>query len=156
MLLLTVEKSIGVVFFLAATIVLTILYIRGITHPIQNVFADELREDPHDLLANLLIRLLPEVSRRTLLALAGVAAGYLVLHVVEAFGLWRGRLWVEYLVLIETAAFLPYEAYEIARRFSWFKVIILAMNVTIVAFLAYRRLTQRNGATTASRPGRGI
>jgi len=40
------------------------------------VFAEELREDPHDLVANLLIGLLPQVSRTALLTLALISAGY--------------------------------------------------------------------------------
>ena len=89
---------------------------KDVTQPVQNLFAEELREDPHDVIANLLIGLLPRISRGTLRFLALISTGYFVLHVVEAVGLWLGRLWVEYLILVETAAFLPYELYEVARH----------------------------------------
>lgn len=138
MLLLTLEKSVGAVFFLIATVVLFVLQAKGVTQPLQSVFAEELREDPHDLIANLLIGLLPQVSRAALLTLALISAGYFVLHVVEAAGLWLGRVWVEYLVLVETAAFLPYEIYDIARRVTWFRVAIFVMNALIVWYLASR------------------
>ena len=74
MLLLAVEKTIGAVFFLVATIVLFVLQARGVTHPLQQLFAGELQEDPHDLAANLLIGLFPEVSRSALMTLTLVSA----------------------------------------------------------------------------------
>ncbi|HEU0168372.1 MAG TPA: DUF2127 domain-containing protein [Chloroflexota bacterium] len=144
--LLAIEKTIGAVFFFAATGALLFLYARGITHPIQAVFAEELAEDPHDLVANLLLRFLPQISRQALLTLTGIAAAYFVLHVVEATGLWARRLWVEYLVLVETSALLPYEVYEIVRAITWFKLVALVLNVAIVAFLAQRRFRRGSSA----------
>jgi uncharacterized membrane protein (DUF2068 family) len=141
--LLAIEKSIGVLFFVAATITLLILDARNITHPLQAMFAEELGEDPHDFVANLLIRLLPQVSRSALLTLALISAGYLLLHVVEATGLWLPQLWVEYLILVETAAFLPYEVYELIRHPTAFRAVILLVNVLIVGYLARRRLEPR-------------
>ena len=127
-------------FFLLATVVLIVLGLRGVTHPIQNLFAGELTEDPHDLMARLLLRLVPQVDPRALLTLGLAAGGYFVLHVVEAAGLWLRRLWVEYLVLIETAGLLPYEVHELTRQASGFKVVLLVLNAIIVAYLVYRRL----------------
>jgi uncharacterized membrane protein (DUF2068 family) len=136
---LAIQKTIGAAFFLFAVLLLVVLQIRNVTHPLQALFSQELREDPHDVLANLLIRLVPEVSRTTLSALTLVSAGYLALHVIEAGGLWLRWLWVEYLILIETAAFMPYEIYELVRRPTLFKGGILLVNLLIVAYLAQRR-----------------
>lgn len=141
--LLAIEKSIGALFFLAATVTLFVLDVRNVTHPLQAVFAEKLSEDPHDFVANRLISFLPQVSRSTFLKLALVSAGYL--HVVEATGLWLRRLWVEYLILVETAAFLPYELYELLRRPTAFKGVILVTNLIIVGYLARRRLQPRRG-----------
>jgi uncharacterized membrane protein (DUF2068 family) len=126
-----------------AAAVLLILRALNVTHPLQALFAAELREDPHDLLANWLIRLLPQVSRSALLTLALISLGYLMLQSVEAAGLWLGRLWVEWLILVETAAFLPYEFYEIVRQPTVFKAAVLAVNVVILIYLAQRRLRPR-------------
>src|SRR5713226_2186089 len=143
MLLLALEKTIGAIFFLIASIVLFVLQAKGVTHPIQSLFGEELREDPHDLVANLLTGLLPQISRGALLSLAFISTGYFILHVVEAGGLWQGRLWVEYLVLVETAAFLPYEMYDIARHATWFRVLVFIINALIVWYLAGRRIRSR-------------
>src|SRR5690242_11375178 len=107
MRLLAAEKTIGAVFFLSAAVVLIALALKGVTHPVQNLFAGELAEDPHDLLVSILVRLVPQVNRTALLTAGIAASGYFVLHVIEATGLWLQRIWVEYLVLIETAVLLP-------------------------------------------------
>ncbi len=141
--LLAAEKTVGAVFFLAATVVLIVLGVRGVTHPIQNLFAGELAEDPHDFLARLLLRAVPQVNPRALLTLGLAASGYFALHVVEATGLWLRRLWVEYLVLIETAGLLPYEVYELTRQATRFKILLLLLNAIIVGYLVYRRVERR-------------
>jgi len=141
--LLAIEKSIGAIFFLVAAVTLLVLHARNITHPLQGLFAEELREDPHDVIANLLIHWLPQISRTALLTLAAIATAYLVLHVVEAAGLWLGQVWVEYFILVETAAFIPYEIYEMIRQPSGFKAGILVLNVLIVGYLTSRRRSPR-------------
>ena len=92
------------------------------------------------------MRLVPQVDPRAVLTLGLAAGGYFVLHVIEAAGLWLRRLWVEYLVLIETAGLLPYEAFELTRQAGWFKVVLLLLNAAIVAYLLYRRLEHRRRA----------
>ena len=48
---------------------------------------------------------------------AGVAASiYAALFLVEAFGLWAGKRWAEYLTTIATASLIPFEIYELVAR----------------------------------------
>jgi len=142
--LLAIEKACGACFFQAAATTLLVLHARNVTHPLQVLFAAELREDPHDAAANLLIGFLPQVSTTALLTLGLVALGDMLLHAIEAAGLWLGQLWVEYLILIETAGLLPYEAYEIVRHLTPFKLLAFGINLVIVAYLARRRLRSKS------------
>ena len=41
--------------------------------------------------------------------------------------------------MIVTASFIPFEIYELARRPGVGKVVAIAINVAIVAYLAWRR-----------------
>jgi len=75
----------------------------------------------------------------TLYAVAAAAAVYAVLEGVEAVGLWYQRRWAEYLTLVATLAFLPYEVYELTRTVSPFKVVAIVVNVLIVAYLLYAK-----------------
>jgi len=137
-----IEKCLAAVFFGAAAGVLLVLHAKGITDPAQVLFAGELREDPHDRLALVVIRLVPAVSKSLLLELALASIGYVLLEAVEGVGLLRGRLWVEWLILAETAVFLPFEVYELVRHFTWLKVLTLMANLLILAYLATRRIRE--------------
>jgi uncharacterized membrane protein (DUF2068 family) len=70
--------------------------------------------------------------------LLGLAAwGYALLYAVQGVGLWFGRRWAEYLVVVETGLLLPLELWELARRFSPLKLGVLAVNVAVVAYLVW-------------------
>jgi uncharacterized membrane protein (DUF2068 family) len=71
----------------------------------------------------------------TLSAVAAAAAAYAVLEGVEAVGLWYQKRWAEYLTFVATCVFIPYEVYELARGFSWFKLVAFLVNVVIAVYL---------------------
>lgn len=70
------------------------------------------------------------------LSLLAVATGlYAVLYSVEGLGLWFEQAWAEYLAIVATTGFIPIECYEVLGRVSINKVMLLALNVAIVAYL---------------------
>jgi uncharacterized membrane protein (DUF2068 family) len=64
-----------------------------------------------------------------------VLAVYAALEATEMVGLWLAKRWAEYLTLVSTTLFIPFEVYEISEGVSAFKVIILVINVAIVVYL---------------------
>ncbi|NCT68164.1 MAG: DUF2127 domain-containing protein [Rhodanobacteraceae bacterium] len=64
-----------------------------------------------------------------------VALGYAALYAVQGIGLWFGRRWAAYLVVVETGLLLPLEAWELAHRLTPLKLAVLAVNLAIVAYL---------------------
>jgi uncharacterized membrane protein (DUF2068 family) len=83
------------------------------------------------------------MSARTIDLFSGIALGYAALYSVEGVGLWRHARWAEYLTVIATSLFIPVELWEIAARFSAMKVLALAINVAIVAYLVRLLREQR-------------
>jgi uncharacterized membrane protein (DUF2068 family) len=71
---------------------------------------------------------------------ASVAFGYAALFAVEGIGLWRGRVWAEYLTIVATTSFIPFEVYELTRRFTPIRLGALVLNVVIVGYLVARRV----------------
>lgn len=66
----------------------------------------------------------------------GIAALiYALLYAVQGLGLWFGKRWAEYLVIIETGLLLPIEVWELAHRYSIFKLIVLFANIAIMIYL---------------------
>lgn len=65
----------------------------------------------------------------------GAALVYAVLYAAQGLGLWFGKRWAEYLVITETCLLLPVELWEVARRFSALKLVVLMVNAAIVIYL---------------------
>jgi uncharacterized membrane protein (DUF2068 family) len=92
------------------------------------------------IIMQLLLRLLVVVggfNHVTLLALSAIA--YAALEATEGVGLALRRRWAEYLTVIATGILIPYEAYEVIRHPTLFKVGALALNLAVVGYLAYRK-----------------
>lgn len=74
---------------------------------------------------------------------ASVGLGYAALFAVEGVGLWLQRVWAEYLTIVATTSFVPFEIYELTRRFTLIRLGALAVNVAIVVYLVRLRLKSR-------------
>jgi hypothetical protein len=64
---------------------------------------------------------------------------YAAVFLVEGVGLLRRRRWAEWLTVIVTGSYIPFESYELARRPRIAKAIAVALNAAIVIYLAWRR-----------------
>src|SRR5499433_271841 len=97
-----------------------------------------LRVDPDNRYIHMLITLLFGATQRQLEAVSAGSFLYAALRYVEGLGLlWRQR-WAAYVTVIATAVFIPLEVVELARRVSWPKLVVIAMNVAVVCYLVAR------------------
>jgi uncharacterized membrane protein (DUF2068 family) len=78
-------------------------------------------------------------------SLAALAFLYSVVRFIEAYGLWRMRAWAEWFAIIAGSVYLPVEVYEIFRRATWTRGIVLLTNLFIVVYLANVRRLSRHG-----------
>ena len=141
--LIVIQKSVWAVVLLAISVALFGFHAQHVTQPFQAYFTGELSEDPHDLVATIMIHLVPNLSLTTELLLAVGAIIYAALEIVEAVGLWRLILWVELLTVFETSVFLPYEVWDMFHKLSILKVGSFIINVLIVWYLFTRYLRRR-------------
>jgi uncharacterized membrane protein (DUF2068 family) len=84
-------------------------------------------------------------SHKHLAIAASVALAYAALFAVEGVGLWRQRVWAEYLTIVATSSFIPFELYALTRRFTPIRLGALAVNVAIVTYLVIRRVRAGRG-----------
>lgn len=70
-------------------------------------------------------------------ALAAGAGAYSVLRFAEAYGLWRGRAWAEWLAAVSGAIYIPFEIYELGRGLTPVRLITFGSNVLIVALMVH-------------------
>jgi uncharacterized membrane protein (DUF2068 family) len=78
-------------------------------------------------------RIDPHRLRQISFAIFGIAA----LDVIEGTGLVMERAWAEFVTLILTASFLPWEFFEIHRHITWIKVALTVINVAVVVYLLF-------------------
>jgi uncharacterized membrane protein (DUF2068 family) len=96
---------------------------------------DVLRVDPHNHYIQLLLDKLGMVDDRKLKALSIGTFFYSALFLTEGLGLALRKRWAEYLTIISTASLLPLEVYEIVKRASAPKIVVLIANIAIVVYL---------------------
>ena len=89
-------------------------------------------------------------QRNTLTLVAVGLLAYGGLELVEGIGLWLAKRWAEYLTVVATAVFLPYEVYELTRSVSVPKVIVIVINIAAVVYLVLaKRLFGARGGRAA-------
>ena len=105
---------------------------------------DVLRVDPHNHYIQMLLDKLGMVDDRKLKALSIGTFFYSALFLTEGIGLALRKRWAEYLTIISTASLLPLEVYEIVKRASAPKIVVLIANIAIVVYLVLEVRRTRN------------
>jgi len=75
------------------------------------------------------------VTDKQLWLMALFAVFYAVVRFVEAYGLWYGRRWAEWVGLLTGGIYIPLELFEISRGVTWPKAVLLIVNAGIVGYL---------------------
>ena len=94
--------------------------------------------------ANIIFRLLNRLlvyvgffQHQTTLGVALIA--YALVEGAEGVGLAMRRRWAEYLIVFATGLLIPYEVWEVVNKVTLFRVGGLALNIAVVAYLAYKK-----------------
>ncbi len=69
--------------------------------------------------------------------LAAFALGYATLRLAEAYGLWHGRRWAEWIAVASGSLYIPLEIYALSHHVSWLRAGTLIANVAIVAYIGF-------------------
>jgi uncharacterized membrane protein (DUF2068 family) len=97
--------------------------------------ADHLRFNPESRFVNFLLDRASLLNDRLLRRIGAVVFIYAGLDLVEGIGLYLEKIWAEYLTLMITASFLPWEVFEIHRRFTLVRIALLAVNALVFIYL---------------------
>ena len=63
---------------------------------------------------------------------------YATVFAVEGTGLYLKKHWAEYMVLVVTGSFLPFEGYLLYYYLAWWKLLLISGNLLIVGYLIHR------------------
>jgi uncharacterized membrane protein (DUF2068 family) len=94
-----------------------------------------LRFDPQNHLIQKLLAKLGMVDDRKLKELSIGTFFYSGLLLTEGVGLALRQRWAEYVTIVTTASLLPLEIYEITKRVSTGRVVLLLINIAVVVYL---------------------
>jgi uncharacterized membrane protein (DUF2068 family) len=103
--------------------------------------------DPESRFVNLILDKASLIDAHRIRQISIAIFCYAGLDFIEGTGLVLEKTWAEYLTLILTASFLPWEFFEILRRPTWVKAGLTLVNVLVVVYLVFyvqRSLRQRH------------
>jgi uncharacterized membrane protein (DUF2068 family) len=93
--------------------------------------------DPESRFVSLLLAKVDLIDAHRLRQISVGTFGYSALALTEGVGLLLEKVWAEYLTLILTISFLPWELYELARRPDWFRLSLLLTNLAVLWYLVW-------------------
>lgn len=99
--------------------------------------------NPNDHYPSILLHyadLLPDANVRALLLLA---LGYILVRLLEAYGLWNDRAWGEWLGALSGGLYIPFEIGHLVHRTSVINGLVLAGNGCVVGYLMFRLWRRR-------------
>lgn len=67
---------------------------------------------------------------------AAAVMAYGLLHLLEAWGLWRAKVWASWLGCLAATLYLPLDLYALGSHPGWPTVTVLAINLIVVWVLA--------------------
>jgi len=135
----TLELSKGVVVLLGACGALLLLH--RDTSEVAESLLRLLHISPDRHFAQFFLDWVDTLTDAKLWTIAGVAMAYACLRFIEAYGLWRARAWAEWFALISGSIYLPFEVYGLERRPDFFHVAVLVLNLIVVLYMAYLRVS---------------
>ncbi len=145
LLLIGLFKLVKAVFFFCVGI--------GAIHLLHKDLSDEvirlataLRFDPESRVVALLMDKVDLIDAHRLREIGFATFAYSGLALTEGIGLLREKVWAEYLTLVLTISFLPWELYELARRPSWFRLALLVINLGVLWYLIWLLKRKRLGS----------
>jgi uncharacterized membrane protein (DUF2068 family) len=97
--------------------------------------AEHLRFNPESRFVNFVLDRASLINDPILRRIGLVAFSYSAVSMVEGIGLYLEKAWGEYLTLIITASFLPWEIFEIFRRQTFIRFGLLAANLLVFWYL---------------------
>jgi uncharacterized membrane protein (DUF2068 family) len=148
LLLIGLFKLAKAIFFFCLGIGAFRLLHRNLTDEVMKL-ASALRFDPEGRLVGLLLEQVDLIDAHRLREIGFATFAYSGLALTEGLGLLLEKPWAEYLTLILTISFLPWELYELARHPNWMRLGLLLINLAVLAYLVWLLQRKKESGKTA-------
>jgi len=108
---------------------------------------DFLHIDPDRRLAGLFLDAAGKVMDWNVIFVGVGAFAYSALRFIESYGLWRERVWAEWLAIISGSLYIPLEVIELLRHATPVRWGLLIINLIVVAYIAWVRYDEHVSRT---------
>lgn len=113
-------------------------------HHLAEALIGHIGLDPGAHYPLLLLHYVDVLRDANLRSLMAVAAVYVLVRGAEAWGLWFGHSWGEWLGALSGAIYVPFELRHLLHHATVTSAIVLASNVAIVVFLGWQLWRRRH------------
>lgn len=94
---------------------------------------------PDRRIAHAFLHLAERIGDANIYNVAAIVVLYSCLRFLESYGLWRQRIWAEWLAIVSGAIYLPFELRALIRHPTAIHWAVLLINIVIVAYIAWVR-----------------
>jgi uncharacterized membrane protein (DUF2068 family) len=91
--------------------------------------------------AQALLDLADRTTDSQLWTIAAILVLYSSLRFIEAYGLWKTRVWAEWLAILSGLIYLPFEIRELLHKATLLRWAVLIGNLALVGYVAYVRIS---------------
>ena len=107
--------------------------------------------DPDRRLSHMFVHAAGKVMDANVALVMTIAFVYAAGRLIEGYGLWRQRVWAEWLAIISGAVYLPFELYKLIRHPTWIHWTILLVNIAVVLYIGWVRWDEISARRAARR-----
>lgn len=124
----------GILFFFANPLLLNDI--------LKTIFQHELLEDPHDLIANLLIKLSSNISEQTKLFGSIYLLSHGIIKMILVIALLKKKLWAYPLAEVVFTFFVIYQIYRFYYTHSIFLIFLTIIDIAIIilTWIEYKKI----------------
>ncbi|MCE0484833.1 MAG: DUF2127 domain-containing protein [Methylacidiphilales bacterium] len=151
---IAIYKLIHALFFIAVGFGLLRLRHHNIVQFLNDYFIVPYHINPESHIVDWFLDQAQNITSHRLAFFGYAAFFYAALFLAEGIGLYLRKRWAEYMVVIVTGSFLPFEIYEIFVRVVWWKFLIVAGNLLIVGYLVHRLMLDARNEKVGEQPAK--
>lgn len=91
--------------------------------------------------AQVLLDLADRVTDNEMWTIATGAFTYSTLRFIEAYGLWKTRIWAEWLAILSGMVYMPFEVHGILSKSTPVRWALLVINLALVLYVTWVRIS---------------
>ena len=96
--------------------------------------------NPYHHYVGVFIKLVSRLNDVRLWKIAVVASIYAIMRFIEAYGLWYALPWAEWMAFLSGAVYIPFEAVDLIRKPTLFRLAVIVINLLVVIYMLHLRV----------------